>query len=265
VDERFEWDILEGERVNVWTSEGDEAFARRALEVAETAMGRAADILGVEDIEPVDFLIYTDTAAFRQAMGPATRENVGGQAHPGIRTLFGLIEPRQVDSDWVDELIAHELTHIVFHEAVDNPYQYPPRWLNEGLAVYLSVGYDAEDRAEVTGAAGGDVLIPLDGLDGQFPTRPGRQALAYAESVSAVDHFVEAYGEEALEPLADGFAAGRGLDGAFEAATGEGFAAFEGSWLDALGADPPTPYGPQPAEPGVVPDEWAADGTVLLG
>ena len=40
-------------------------------------------------------------------------------------------------------VVPHELTHLVFDTAVTNPYHFPPRWLNEGLAVYLSEGYDA--------------------------------------------------------------------------------------------------------------------------
>ncbi|MEX1294772.1 MAG: peptidase MA family metallohydrolase [Candidatus Limnocylindrales bacterium] len=259
LDERFEWDVLEGERVNVWTYEGGDRFARDALKIAETAMADAADLLGVGDIEPVDFLLYTDTREFREAMGPATRENIGGQAHPRIRTLFGLIEPRQIDSDWADELITHELAHLVFHEAVDNPYQYPPRWLNEGLAVYLSKGYTDEDRREVRGAAGGGTIIPLEGLGGQFPTRPGRQSLAYAVSISAVDYFVDTYGQDQLVELINAFGAGSGLEGAFLAATGEDFEDFDSAWLEALGAEEPEPYGPTESEPGPVPEEWAAE------
>jgi hypothetical protein len=265
LDERFEWDVLEGERVNVWTYEGGDDFARDALDVAEAALADASELLGVGDIEPVDFLLYTDTREFREAMGPATRENVGGQAHPGIRTLFGLIEPRQIDSDWADELISHELAHLVFHEAVDNPYQYPPRWLNEGLAVYLSTGYDDGDRRQVQGAAGGGTIIPLEGLGGQFPTRPGRQSLAYAESISAVDYFVDTYGQERLVKLIDAFGEGHGIDGAFVAATGEDFAAFDAAWLDSLGADEPEPYGPTESIPGPIPDAWTTDLELLLG
>jgi Peptidase MA superfamily len=265
LDERFEWDVLEGEHVNVWTYEGGDDFARRALRIADAAIVSSAELLGVEDIEPVDFLLYTDTREFRDAMGPATRENVGGQAHPAIRTLFGLIEPRQIDSDWADELITHELAHIVFHEAVDNPYQYPPRWLNEGLAVYLSKGYDEGDRRMVQGAAAGGTIIPLEGLGGQFPTRAGRQSLAYAESISAVDHFVETYGQDRLVELINSFGEGTGLDGAFLAATGEGFAAFDAAWLASLGADPPEPYGPTESLPGPVPDAWTTAPAVLVG
>lgn len=264
VDERFEWDVVEGEGVNLWTYERGGDFAREALVIAEDALAGAAELLGVDDIEPVDFLLYTDTREFRDAMGPATRENVGGQAHPGIRTLFGLIEPRQIDSDWADELITHELAHLVFHEAVDNPYQYPPRWLNEGLAVYLSKGFDDGDRRQVKGAAGGGTIIPLEGLGGQFPTRPGRQSLAYAESIAAVDHFVETYGQERLVQLIEAFGQGSGLDGAFIAATGEDFSAFDTSWLASLGADEPEPYGPTDSEPGPVPEAWTGDPELLL-
>jgi hypothetical protein len=263
-DERFEWQVLEGERVDVWWYEGGRDFAQRALDIAEEAMTSAAELLGVTEMEPVDFIIYTDTRDFREGMGPATRENVGGQAHTGIRTLFGLIEPRQIDSAWVDELITHELAHLVFHDAVDNPYQYPPRWLNEGLAVYQSKGYDGGDRAQVKGAAGGGTIMPLEALGGQFPTRPGRQGLAYAESVAAVDYFVETYGEERLVELITSFGMGTGLDGAFMVATGDDFAAFDRAWLASLGAELPEAYGPEPGEPGLLPDAWATPASALL-
>jgi hypothetical protein len=263
-DERFTWTVLGGDHVDVWTYEGDERFARRALEIAEQALDTASELLGVEDVERVDFLIYTDTREFRQAMGPATRENVGGQAHPAIRTLFGLIGPRQIDSDWVEEVITHEMAHIIFHDAVDNPYQYPPRWLNEGVAVYLSRGREQADRTEVERAAVGGTIIPLEGLGGQFPTRPSRQHLAYAESVDAVDFLVRTHGQDGLVELIAAFGAGLGLEGAFVAATGEDFAAFDAAWLESLGAAPPEPYGPRPGEPGPVPESWATAPAALL-
>lgn len=264
LDTRLDWQRLSGDHVTVWWHSGDRTFAARALDIAEVALASAAELLGVEDVEPVDFLIYGDGAAFRQALGPATRENVGGEAHPHIRTLFGLIEPRQVRSDWVEELIVHELAHLVFDEAVSNPYGYPPRWLNEGLAVYLASGYEAGDRAQVEGAARAGSIIPLEGLGGHFPTRPARFGLAYAESVSAVAFFVERYGKDQLVELITSFADGRGLDEAFRAATGETFLDFEDAWLASIGAERPEPYGPREGEPGPVPDAWAVGSSALL-
>mgnify|MGYP001823131024 CR=1 FL=1 len=260
LDSRFEWDVLEGDGVDVWTYEGDDDFAERALRIAEDALDEAAQIMGVEVTEAVDFVIYTDTRAFREAMGPATRENIEGQAHLSIRTLFALVQPSRMDSERTAEVISHELAHLVFHDAVDNPYQYPPRWLNEGVAVYVSEGYPDGYRSQVRGAAGGDTIIPLEALGGQFPTRTNRQTLAYAESTDAVDHLVETYGEPALVELIHAFGQGLGLDDAFGAATGEGFAAFEAGWLDSLDAEQPEPYGPQPVEPGPVPEGWTSEG-----
>ena len=182
-DERVAWRMIEGDGVRLWWQEGDDAFAERALTIAEEALASASTLLGGTRGAPVDVFVYGDARMFRSAMGPGTRENVGGQAHPAIRTLFGLIQPSQVGSDWVEELVRHELTHIVFDDAASSPFAYPPRWLNEGVAVYLSRGQDAGDRAQVEAAARAGTLIPLEGLDGQFPTRARRFSLAYAESV----------------------------------------------------------------------------------
>jgi hypothetical protein len=264
VDTRVEWQRLDGQGVSVWWDHGDRAFAERALAIAEEALASASELLGVADLAHVDFFVYSDDVVFRQALGPGTRENVGGEAHPNIHTLFGLIEPDQVGSDWVEELIVHELAHIVFDEASSNPYAYPPRWLNEGLAVFLAKGYDDGDRAQVEAAARSGSLIPLEGLVGQFPTRAFGFSLAYAESVSAVSHFVESFGQPALAALITSFPDGRTLDEAFIAATGQGFQAFEDDWLASLGATRREPAGPRPPELGVQPDAWASPGSGAL-
>ena len=127
--------------------EGGQAFANKALRIGEQAIKDTATLLGVTENERVDFYIYGDEASFRTALGPGTRENVGGQAHADIRTLFALITPDEIDQSWVGIVIPHELVHLVFDTAVHNPYRFPPRWLNEGLAVYLSEGYGRRTRA----------------------------------------------------------------------------------------------------------------------
>ncbi len=53
------------------------------------------------ETEPVDFYIYADQYAFYDALGPGTRENVGGEAHADIRTMFALITPDEIDASWV--------------------------------------------------------------------------------------------------------------------------------------------------------------------
>ena len=109
----------------------------------------------------------------------------------------------------------------MFGDAVDNPFRAPPRWFNEGLAVYLSQGYDQSDRSAVEAAVKSGDLMPLTALTGQFPTDPALTSLAYAEAVSAVDHLVRTYGQDALLKLVDAYATGPTDDEAFTTAIGK--------------------------------------------
>ena len=255
-DTRFDWQTASGDIVRVHWYEGGDAFGQRALAIGEEGVESAATLLGVEEDEPVDFFIYADQAAFYDALGPGTRENVGGQANAEIRTLFALIAPSEIDDAWVDIVIPHELTHLVFDTAVDNPYHFPPRWLNEGLATYESEGYSAGDRSAVEAATREDALIPLPGLSGQFPTSGEGFRLAYAESASAIDYFIRTHGQDALVALIGSYADGRTDDEAFEAAIGQDVETFNAAWLTDLGATTPVRYGPQPAPLGPLPPGW---------
>lgn len=260
-DARFDWQSASGDIVRVHWYDGGAAFGQRALKIGEDGVEQAAKLLGVREEAPVDFFIYADQTAFYDALGPGTRENVGGEADAGIRTLFALITPSEIDDAWVETVIPHELTHLVFDTAVHNPYHFPPRWLNEGLAVYESEGYGAGDRGTVDRAARDGSLIPLPGLSGQFPTSGDRFRLAYAESVSAIDFLVRTDGQDALVALIGSYADGKTDDGAFEAAIGQDVAAFNAAWLADLGADAPVRFGPLPAPGGPLPPGWVAGPT----
>jgi hypothetical protein len=237
--------------------QGDDAFAQRAVQIGDDAIHGTEQMLGVTETQKVDFFIYADQTAFRDALGPGTRENVGGEAIARIRTLFGLIEPSQINSSWVPILVTHELTHLVFNTAVNNAYHLPPRWLNEGLAVYRSQSLVASDRALVAQAVGNGTIIPLDGLTGLFPTGDGF-ALAYAEAASAVSYIVDTYGQDALVKLIRSYASGVTDDEAFSAAIGRDTTTLGTEWLASVGATAPQPFGPQPASPGPVPPGWSA-------
>jgi hypothetical protein len=265
-DDRFDWKTEAGDVVRVHWTEGSDAFGRRALRIAEDAIADSSDLLGVTETEPVDFFIYADEDDFRDAIGPGIRESVGGLAVASIRTLFALIPPAQIDDAWVGIVIPHELTHLVFDTASKNPYHSPPHWLNEGLADYVSQGYDRAYRNAVGDAARDGDLIPLDGLTGQFPTSSSRFYLAYAESVSAVDYMVRTHGKDALVTLVRSYADGRTDDEAFSAALGVDATAFGAAWLKDVDGKQPTRFGPQTAPPGPVPAAWGGtDGSGRSG
>ncbi|MBI2763452.1 MAG: hypothetical protein HYX54_06860 [Chloroflexi bacterium] len=255
-DTRYAWKTVTGDFVTVHWVDGGSSFGQRAMQIGDEAVRSVSSLLGVAEQNPIDVYVYGNRQAFYDVLGPGTRENVGGEAHPEIRTLFANIGPDAVDDPWVGVVIPHELTHLVFDSAVDNAYHYPPRWLNEGIAVNLSEGYGQSDRSAVGSAVSAGTLIPLRALAAQFPTTRERFYLAYAESVASVTFLVDRYGPDAMVKLVRSYADGVSDDETFRAALGVDVAGFEAAWLDSIGAPTPSPFGPKPAPAGPVPADW---------
>jgi hypothetical protein len=258
VDDRFAWQTLEDGLVRVHWYERDVAFAQSEADVANGAIDRASELLGTTLPVPVDLFIYATQEALLEAVSPG-RESIAGEAHSNIATMFVWIPPTQAPADSA-VTVAHELTHLVFNEATFNRFHGPPRWLNEGIAVYLSEGYGDSDRALVAVAALNGTLIPLQGIAGLFPSPVDQFYLAYSEAVSAVDFFVRSYSDQTLWDLVRSYAQGLSDDDAFTAATGADVTAFNAAWVASLGAEVRDPVGPQPAPPGPVPSAWNAPG-----
>ena len=265
-DDRFQWKTTSDELVRVHWYEGDAAFGAKALKLGADEVRKTSQLLGVTESDPIDFFVYANVDDFYGAIGPGAHENVAGSAYAEIRTLLGLIPPGQINDSLVAVRIPHEFVHMVFDTASKNPYHSPPRWLNEGLAVYQSEGYGSSDRGAVQSAARNGSLIPLDGLTGQFPN--GQDFfLAYSESVSSVDFMIRTYGPDALVKLIRSYADGRTDDEAFSAALGLDMTAFGDAWFKDVKATPKAKSGPQPAPPGPVPSAWtgAAPGSQASG
>lgn len=245
-DERFDWKTVTGPVVRLHWNGGDAAFGQGALDIGERAVSRAAQLLGVTETDPIDFFVYDDEQAFRDALGPGLRENVAGTAFATNRTMYAYILPSQVGDDWVDILVTHELTHLVFDTATDNIYRPAPHWLNEGVATYLSEGLSTRWQVALNGGKSSGALIPLQGMVATFGAGSDRFDLGYAESVSAVDYFVRTYGEPKLWALIRSYSEGLSDDDAFKRATGLDMPGFNAAWMQSLGVSVPPELGPQP-------------------
>lgn len=177
VDDRYAWKTLVGKYVRLHWFQSSNSFAQQMLTWADDGVQKAAAFFGVTESQPIDFFVYPSESAFQQGLSQA--ETIGGVALSNIRTCFAAVAPG--DSAYGQTVLPHEVTHIVFADASDNPYHSPPRWLNEGLAVYLSQGYDASDRQLVSQAAGNGTLRSLFAFADYFPLDASRIYLAYAE------------------------------------------------------------------------------------
>jgi hypothetical protein len=258
LDDRFTWQTKVGKVVRLHWYQGSDAFAVQALQMGEAGIAKAAKFLGFSETAPIDFYVYADQTPFYDALGPGTRDNVGGEANTETRTLFALIPPDELS--YASTVVPHELTHVVFDDVTRNPYHFPPRWLNEGIAVYVSQGYGSSDKQLVSQAASDGTLMPLAAIRGEFPTTQDRFYLAYAESVSAVDYFMSNYGQADLQKLVRAFGKGASDDEAFQTAIGLSTGAFDQAWQKANGVTAQQSFGPQPAPTGPVPSGWTISG-----
>ena len=235
-DDRYHWKTLEGEVVRVHWVEGNQAFGERALKIGDDAVAAAAALLGVNESDPIDFFVYADQSAFYDALGPGTRENVGGEAHPDIRTLFALITPADDRRELGRERRPPRADPRRLPDRGRQPVPRPAALAERGPRGLRVRRLSRLGSTQVEAAARDGTLMPLDGLAGAFPTSRDRFFLAYAESVSAVDRIVRAYGRDALVKLIRSYHDGVSDDEAFQAALGVDVAGFQRDWLAELHA-----------------------------
>jgi hypothetical protein len=258
-DDRFAWKAKSGKLVTIHWFQGTDAYAQQLLAYGEQGFVKSAAFLGINETKPVDFYIYPSQSAFQA--GLSVPETIGGQTQPTYRTCFALVAPN--DLAYGSTVVPHELTHIVFGDITDNPYHSPPRWLNEGLAVYLSEGYGSDNRQLVSRAVQDGSLVPLPALAGYFALDQARIYLSYAESVSAVDLMVRKYGKSAIQKLVKTYGSGATDDEAFTAAFGIDTAAFNKAWLADNRVAASATYGPRPAPTGPIPPGWTGSSETV--
>ena len=258
LDTSVTWQTIKAGIVTIHFYSGGNSFGQQLGAIAQQGLAKSASFLGASETQPIDFFVYGDQKRFLNAMGPATGDAVGGQAKPQFRTCYAQINAG--DLTYARSVIPHELTHVVFEDAIHNPYHDPLNWFNEGMAVYLSDGYTSDNRQRVAQASSNGTLMPLAALTGAFPRITDRFYLAYAEAVSAVDFLVRKYGQADVARLLSDYRTGSTDDEAFKAAIGIDTVAFDKAWLAANGVNSYQSFGPQPAPSGPLPPGWGSSG-----
>jgi len=256
-DSRFTWQTKSSGLLTIHYLQGSDSFVNQLLDYGVKGMSKSASFFGITETKKVDFYIYPSSSVFTQGLN--VPDTIGGQARPEYRTCFAEISPG--DLGYASQVIPHELTHVAFSDAVDNPYGSQPDWLNEGLAVYLSQGYDSSDRNLVKQAAKSGKLLPLATFRAYFFLDSNRIYQSYAEAVSAVDFLIRKYGEGSVQKLLKAYHAGSTDEEAFQSALGVTPDAFDKAWMADNGVTLPAAYGPQPAPTGALPPGWTNDGS----
>ena len=234
-----------GETTVHWYGDA-ESRARRFGELTADGAARAEATLGHELAGPIDIFVYDTQAEFFGALGPAAREWTGAAAYPELRTVFMWL--RGGPDDYLETAIVHEVTHVVFFDATDNPFHEPARWLNEGFASWSELrNADAERSIVEVGADEG--LFAFPAISQQFPIGDRGARLAYAQGTVMVDRLIDEHGVESIARLAAAYRDGATDDEALEAAAGRPAAELYADFFDAFGVEAPQPVSPRPIPP----------------
>lgn len=243
MDDRHDFKVLSNERVSVYWYRGDDKFGQALFDQANVALDRLENTIGVKVDNQVKIFIYGSHQDLLDAIAVGAQEWTGGQAFTDYGVVVIGITPGNLD--WGLKATTHELTHLVIHQATDNPYGDLPRWLDEGLAVYNEdpQNLDSQFRHSFEAAVKSNSLMTLQTLSSSFPADPDAANLAYGESGAVVKFIIDTYGGDAMKKLLDIFSEGELYDKALLAALGVDTHGLDNAWRASLGLPPLPEFG----------------------
>ncbi|MFQ5987478.1 MAG: peptidase MA family metallohydrolase, partial [Dehalococcoidia bacterium] len=238
-DLRYDWSSLTSDQVTLYWYEGDQSFAEELIDAADGALERLASDTGVSLEQPVKIYIYGSSEELRGAL-VYPYEWTGGLAFSGYGTIAIGVSPGNLT--WGKRTVAHELAHLLIHQATFGPYGDLPRWLDEGLAKYAEGELESDFQFQLNEAISEDELFSVRSLSSSFPTDPDQARLSYAESYSLVQFLLDNYGRDEILELLDVFKEGSSYDDALLQVYGFDMDGLNALWRASLGLEPqPTP------------------------
>jgi hypothetical protein len=205
MDDQQQWKKKTSGQITLWWYSGDDAFGQDAIDTAARATETLKKTFNVAGDRPIRILIYSNARDLRVALPPNSAEWIGGGATTELGIIHAAIAPGQSAASEIRRILPHEMSHMIVYQASLNPYNHPPLWLDEGLAVHNQETPDVRFRPLVRDAADNGKLIPVRALDSPFPFNADQALLSYAESESIVNFIINAYGSKYIGALVSAF------------------------------------------------------------
>jgi hypothetical protein len=227
-DTRWSWNAVSSGMVTVHTFSDASADSRAVLDSATTTLETIKARYGATLTHPISIWVYPTMTDFAGTLQANSREAVAGVAYPEYGVISSILPAGQPAE--IERVIPHEISHQALTQATANPWNYPPLWFDEGLAVYLQTGGKVSYDRMLERAGVDQPLFALDSLGYAFPYAPADAALAYAESWSVVSWLHNTYGDEGIARLIEAFATGSSWDASINDALGTDLETIERDW-----------------------------------
>lgn len=146
--------------------------------------------------------------------------------------ILSLKDPRTFEAPDLAESFRHELAHVALFDAVGG--RHVPRWFHEGLAVHLSGEKSLDRFRTLQDATLAKTILPLDQLDGSFPSEPYQVNVAYAQSADFVRYLLRDADRARFASMISYAREGRDFDRALQDAYGTDLRKLEYQWREEL-------------------------------
>ncbi|RIK47142.1 MAG: hypothetical protein DCC58_00945 [Chloroflexi bacterium] len=245
MDGRHDWRSRTDGLVTLYWYNGNDAFAQSILDSANATVSTLRDRFQVSAEEEIRLVIYGSNADFSKALPPNSADWIGGQAYSDLHLIVAALAPGGGSAAEIGRMIPHEVSHLVVHQATRNPFNAPPNWLDEGLAVYNQDTVDTRLQPMLDRAVRDGRLMTVRALNSSFPLDPDEALLSYAASESIVRFVIERWGDAGIARLLGSFRNELSYEQALQFALNISFEELDAQWKAWLGypGDAP-PEGP---------------------
>lgn len=146
-------------------------------------------------------------------------------------SLIVIKSPGAVRSGHYDlkKVFIHEVTHILLGTTFHG-VEHIPRWLNEGLAMYVSREWSFDRVSTITQAVLTDSLLPLTEITHTFPKKREEVELAYCQSFYLLSFMIDQFGRDTFHRFVRYYSKERILEDALIKVYGINLNRLEKNW-----------------------------------
>ena len=228
-DDRFVWQSLAADALNIHWYDGDEQFGLAALNAAQSGLQNVRGIFAPNLSEPLDVFIYSNEKDLRGTLYGA-ESWVAGHADSAAGVIMVMVESGATQNIIMEQRIPHELMHVLLYRQVGAGYMNIPAWLREGMSMLVEVYPNPDYDRVLKDAAARGALTNIHELCDSFSLQVDSAFLAYAESRSFTNYLRGRYGADGLLSLANTYADGVDCERGPERAFGVTLVQLERDW-----------------------------------
>ncbi len=232
IDDRFDWQLAEGEGVQIYSYGRDQDFVDFMVATSEQAFQDMVALYQPEKTFPIKIWAYASGKDYAGTLATNSQEWSAGSAYPDLQVIQAVI-PDGSESE-VLRVLPHEVSHQVLHMATMNPFNSPATWIDEGLATHAQQGGTDDYPGIVSDAIDDGEILSLRSLISAFPYDPTLARQAYAQSYSVVGFIKDQWGDEGILAIVLAYRDGNSHEDVIQIALGMSIEELQDAWIASL-------------------------------